>query len=289
MGKLQMNQFSLEPLKGAVAALLNDETLSCQVDPNSVATINPGTGMKLTATDAATIVVDKALITDRVIGFVPVNPKQSLWKAGEPLEVCFSMSIMWGEASGTINRGDQLSYVPTGDKLIVTSGNPVCGQALDNAADGDIFRFIVFNALTITTTIAGGTINSTPIGGSSPSTGAFTTLTSTTGTIDFMNQTPLVITPSATPSWTPGLANSLSTLTPGEDETIAAVTTGAVIGKEYFIKVTTSGVTSRTITFGANFKTTGTLATGTVTAKVFVIAFVFDGTNFVEVSRTTAI
>ena len=75
--------------------------------------------------------------------------------------------------------------------------------------------------------------------------------------------------------------------TPGEDETIAATTTGATAGK-VSLRVLTSGTTSRTLTFGTNFKSTGTLATGTVSAKVLMIGFLFDGTNFCETGRTTA-
>jgi hypothetical protein len=52
--------------------------------------------------------------------------------------------------------------------------------------------------------------------------------------------------------------------------------------------VLTSGTNSFTITFGTGFKTTGTLATGTSDAKVFVVSFVSDGTNLYEMSRTTA-
>jgi hypothetical protein len=96
------------------------------------------------------------------------------------------------------------------------------------------------------------------------------------------------LTAGATPAFAPGAAISTYLLTPGEDETIAATTTGATAGKVYFLRVLTSGTTSRTLTFGTNFKSTGTLATGTVSAKVFVIGFLFDGTSFVEVGRTTA-
>lgn len=64
--------------------------------------------------------------------------------------------------------------------------------------------------------------------------------------------------------------------------------TGGTAGCFYSIVVTTSGTTSYTLTFGTAFKTTGTLATGTSSAKVFTINFVYDGTNFNEVSRTTA-
>ena len=77
------------------------------------------------------------------------------------------------------------------------------------------------------------------------------------------------------------------TLTPGEDETINATTVG-VQGQVLLIKITTSGTTSRTLTFGTNFKTTGTLATGTTSAKVFQIAFLSDGTTYSELFRTAA-
>lgn len=80
--------------------------------------------------------------------------------------------------------------------------------------------------------------------------------------------------------------SSLFTLTPTASETITA--SSAPIGARVSIVVTTSGSSSFTVTFGTNFKTTGTLATGTVTGKVFTVTFVGDGTNMNEVSRTTA-
>lgn len=76
------------------------------------------------------------------------------------------------------------------------------------------------------------------------------------------------------------------TLTPGEDETINV--SNVVNGCRLVLVVTTSGTTSRTLTFGTNFKSTGTLATGTTNAKVFVVEFVAVGGTYVEVSRTTA-
>lgn len=96
------------------------------------------------------------------------------------------------------------------------------------------------------------------------------------------------LTAGATPSFAPFGTLTTYTLTPAEDETIAGVTTYARKGATYRLIVVTSGTTSRTLTFGSNFKSTGTLATGTVTAKTFVLTFTFDGTNFIECSRTTA-
>lgn len=52
--------------------------------------------------------------------------------------------------------------------------------------------------------------------------------------------------------------------------------------------ILTSGTTSYTMTFGTGFKSQGTLATGTTTARYFVLQFISDGTSLLEVSRTTA-
>jgi hypothetical protein len=88
---------------------------------------------------------------------------------------------------------------------------------------------------------------------------------------------------------TPAVDASLSdvyTLTPGEDETISI--SNGVAYQPLTLIILTSGATSRTLTFGTGFKTTGTLATGTSTAKYFVMEFICDGTNCYEKSRTTA-
>lgn len=86
-----------------------------------------------------------------------------------------------------------------------------------------------------------------------------------------------------------GVAEGLEvyTYTPAQTNTINC-TVMPRAGKRFSIVYTTSGGSSFTTTFGTNFKTTGTLASGTVTAKVFVIHFLSDGTNMNEVSRTAA-
>lgn len=75
-------------------------------------------------------------------------------------------------------------------------------------------------------------------------------------------------------------------LTPNSTRTLT--TTVPYAGATRQLIILTSGTTSYTLTFGTGFKTTGTLATGTVSARVFVIDFVSDGTNLYEVSRTVA-
>ena len=79
---------------------------------------------------------------------------------------------------------------------------------------------------------------------------------------------------------------SVFTLTPAQTCTINA--SGGTAGMRATLVITTSGTASYTITFGTGFKSTGTLATGTVTGKKFCISFVYDGTNYLETSRTAA-
>lgn len=94
------------------------------------------------------------------------------------------------------------------------------------------------------------------------------------------------LTPSATISLDASLG-SYFTLTP--DQTATINLTGVKAGQSMSLAITTSGTSSFTLTFGTNFKTTGTLATGTVTAKVFVINFsCFDGVTYFETGRTAA-
>lgn len=93
------------------------------------------------------------------------------------------------------------------------------------------------------------------------------------------------ITAGSTPTLNCALGD-VFTLTPGEAETISA--SNITAGQRINLVITTSGTSSYTLTFGTNFKSTGTLATGTTSGKVFVVAFVSDGTNLNEVARTTA-
>jgi hypothetical protein len=65
-------------------------------------------------------------------------------------------------------------------------------------------------------------------------------------------------------------------------------TTVPPAGHQRTILILTSGTTSRTITFGTGFKTIGTLATGTVSGRVFAISFLSDGVNLYETGRTAA-
>ena len=71
--------------------------------------------------------------------------------------------------------------------------------------------------------------------------------------------------------------------------TATLTTTVAPAGSTATLIILTSGTSSYTLTFGTGFKTTGTLATGTTSARYFMVSFVSDGTNMLETARTTAI
>ncbi len=81
-------------------------------------------------------------------------------------------------------------------------------------------------------------------------------------------------------------AGTVFTLTPAQTETINA--SNCTAGQQATLIVTTSGTTSFTLTFSTNFRTTGTLATGTTTAKQFAISFMCNGATATEMSRTVA-
>jgi hypothetical protein len=81
-------------------------------------------------------------------------------------------------------------------------------------------------------------------------------------------------------------ANINVRVTPNANATYTSTVPAAGITAS--IMILTSGVSSYTITFGTGFRTTGTLATGTTTARYFMLSFISDGTVLVETSRTTA-
>jgi hypothetical protein len=75
------------------------------------------------------------------------------------------------------------------------------------------------------------------------------------------------------------------TITPSGNCTFNA--SGGTAGHEVTFAITTSGTTTRTLTWGANFRKAGTLATGTVSARYFSVTFVcLDGTIWQEIGRT---
>lgn len=65
-------------------------------------------------------------------------------------------------------------------------------------------------------------------------------------------------------------------------------TTVPPAGTTCVLAVITSGTTSRTITFGAGFRSVPTLATGTTSARVFYLTLHSNGTYLYQTARTAA-
>ncbi len=61
---------------------------------------------------------------------------------------------------------------------------------------------------------------------------------------------------------------------------------GGTAGQEVTFFVTTSGVSSFVLTFGTNYHSIGTLATGTTSARFFTVTFKSNGTAWFEIART---
>lgn len=81
--------------------------------------------------------------------------------------------------------------------------------------------------------------------------------------------------------------SGVKTITPTGACTFNA--SGGAAGNRVTFAITTSGTSSFTLTFGTNFHKTGTLATGTTSARFFSVTFVcIDGTIWQEESRTAA-
>lgn len=78
----------------------------------------------------------------------------------------------------------------------------------------------------------------------------------------------------------------VSKVTISADTTLT--TTVPAAGAQATIIIVTSGTTTRTVIFGTGFKSTGTLATGTLSGRTFTVAFVSDGTSLIETSRTVS-
>jgi hypothetical protein len=191
------------------------------------------------------------------------------------------------DASGAVTFGSTLAVTGTTtlgaatiNALTVTTTSTLSGAVTCSSTLGVVGNFAI-NTNKFNVTASSG---NTTIAGTLGVTG-LTTLGSWKGTAD-LGGAVVALTPSGTVALDSTLGN-VFTLTPGEDETINVATVPAT-AQEIHIRVLTSGTTSRTLTFGTNFKSTGTLATGTTTAKTFIVKFISDGTNFNEVSRTTA-
>ncbi|HEX2920289.1 MAG TPA: hypothetical protein VHO50_03895, partial [Bacteroidales bacterium] len=92
----------------------------------------------------------------------------------------------------------------------------------------------------------------------------------------------------ATQTITP-LGSQIYTMSPTANRTITFDGASASVGSTIIIMITQTTNVSRTITFSGDCLKQGTLSTGNTINRSFVVTFVFDGTNFIELSRTGAL
>jgi hypothetical protein len=101
--------------------------------------------------------------------------------------------------------------------------------------------------------------------------------------------TPVALTAGATVNIDLSKSN-VFTLTPAQAETITLSPTTQYAGQSIRLIILTSGTNSYGLTFSATyFKPNGTLTTGAVTGKYFLLNFVSDGSYLIEQSRTAAL
>lgn len=92
-------------------------------------------------------------------------------------------------------------------------------------------------------------------------------------------------TSATTGTMTVNMTAPVITITPTGAATFNA--SGGVAGQIVTFSITTSGTSSFVLTWGTNFRKTGTLATGTVSARFFTVTFrCLDGTVWTEIGRT---
>jgi hypothetical protein len=129
-----------------------------------------------------------------------------------------------------------------------------------------------------------------------PTGGAATQVLTKTGTADFAmawrdnaasgrfpSATALSVNTAGTADLDPTLGD-VFTLTPVGDVTIDALS--APVDAKIVVIITTSGTSPHTISFGTDFDSAGTIATGTVSGVIFTISFCGNGTALVETARS---
>lgn len=276
--QFQSNQVSNDvPIKGDTCFVEGFNVLPVMIDLGSTNTLVPQDAVVLTTSDGSAIFVDKSTAAEVPFGFILYDMQTNQFVAGDAVEIARYGTPIWGQAQGAISRGDDLEYVPdtvnvgeANDPLMKVSAgtNPISAVALDNAADGDLFRMLIVTQVDFVPTIVGGSINNTPIGGSTPNVATFTQL----------NTVVTTLTPGSTISINPALGGVFK-VTPAQNETITAASQKA--GQNLTLIVTTSGTTPYTLTFSTGFAGLTEFYTGAISAKQYILNFVSDGTNFI--------
>ncbi len=188
------------------------------------------------------------------LGGTIVAADGTVWACRGTASTPIQVTTGTGTATGT-NTGDQSTV----------SGNAGTATTFQTARN---INGVSFNgSANITVTAAGSTL-SDAVTFANGGIGACAATSATTGTMTVATTTNCV------------------TVTPSGACTFNG-STGGVAGQILVFMVTTSGSSSFVLTWGTNFHTAGTLATGVTTARFFAVTFMSDGTKWWEISRTT--
>ena len=133
-----LQSVSATPIKGQVVQGINFQRLSVRVDPASTSVIQGGTGVKITGSSNFITYVDKAAATDRTFGFVIESQQNSVFTAGQMIDIALGSCAMVMEAgTGGVTANSPVEIVATGDKVINAAGtNLVVGIAETTAVAG---------------------------------------------------------------------------------------------------------------------------------------------------------
>lgn len=144
---LSQNQFAISTVQGSLDLAIETNTLSVQVDVSSAGGLIPGQPVKrVSSVGGMPKVVECAADSDAVFGFINYNIKDSVFVAGQVLEVsAFSGNYMYMTASAAIAADANVAIVIAGTLVkTATTGERIIGKALDAAgAAGDLIRVAI--------------------------------------------------------------------------------------------------------------------------------------------------
>lgn len=146
---LNQNQFAQTPVAGMLDLMYNPATISAIVNSASAFSggLVPSQAVKLAdAAGAIPQVIECALDSDDVFGFVNYNIKNASFDPGQALEIsAFRDNVMFMTASAAITPNAKVAIVVASNKIVTaTTGMRIIGRALDKAtADGDIIRVMI--------------------------------------------------------------------------------------------------------------------------------------------------
>lgn len=149
-GDLNPNQFQQSTVMGKTDLMINPNTVAMEVSMLEPDVIRSGYPVKID-TSAGKGGIPKVLRatadTDRVVGYVNFNPKQSVYKPGDRMQVSMAMNCIMLPSAGPITRGNDvvLNANPAAvSDAALSSGKRIVGWAYDGAAGaGELIRVIL--------------------------------------------------------------------------------------------------------------------------------------------------